>query len=503
MIGSVLLPSYTVSSCSTTEDGIARKFAFKLEHQNLKTHYLAAECIETQSQWMRLINLSATMQLNAANYEQLSEGTLSSALTAASISRNRPDSQDIMNKILNSRSINNNENNKNFPNTQDLDDTIDQFNSTIGSNQTNVSSLNTNPFYNEQRKDSSNLNNLDNLGNQDDMKINDSGSESCGFTNYKSRRQSKTSELEASVNSGQMNAYNSIGLPTTINGNYSIYSAHSKSAGNVNQLNQQQQFLNPLNKMQQQQPIGPTKRSHYVNAPPKPRRHQAAQQANGNNLDQEFVQEPGNPHLNGNMATYGTNSNSNKSFINNQPDLIDSNGFHHDLYSIPPTHRAPQISDQNLYMQHRRQTLTRQNASDSGRVTPMDTLPNNNQPLNYENNLQTKNRPKSSQENQFDPNHQFNNNNLNNQIEQMNSPQYRPWSDFIFNQQAQRSQSTTPLSNKQNQLPPSSANNNQAFNHLTSVNTNNLTPANPLSTQSTSHAQLNNMLTKANRYDGK
>lgn len=375
MIGSVLLPSYTVSTCSTSEDGISRKFAFKLEHHNLKTHYLAAECAESQMQIMRLISLAATMQLNAVNYEQLTDGTISSALTAANISRNRPDSQDMMNMILNgTRSMNNNENNKNFVNTnQDTLDQVDQFNNTASS------SLNNSSLYNaHQRKDSSNLDNSnhDNLTKLSDL--NESGSES-GFANYKPRRQSKTnSELESSVS----NAYNSVGLPSTslASGAYSIYSstAPHKPPG--------QQQAQPIYAPKRPQPCG------YVNAPPKPRRHQPQSSGNMNQDFETYSSNNPNDTFNGTNKPQLLHSNGNlmHSASTQKPDLIDANGYPaHDLYSIPPTNHAQRQQQQrngsfsihgdeqsqineNLYLQHHRRTLTRQNASDSGRITPID-----------------------------------------------------------------------------------------------------------------------------------
>ena len=516
MIGSVLLPSYTVTCCSTNSDGITRKFAFKLEHHNLKTHYLAAECAESQNQWMTLISLSATMQLNAINYEQLTDGTISSALTATSISRNRPDSQDMMNMILNGNRTMNNENNKNFVNTnqQDMiDSSVDQFNNT-SSNTVNSSMFNGQ----QQRRDSSNLDN----SNHDDLKqLSESCSES-GFTNYKSRRQSKTnSELES---------YNSIGLPTTAsNGgtNYSIYSASTHKGPNVtsSSSNLPASSNSQLNKIQQQ-PIYVPKRSHYVNAPPKPRRHQVSN--NVNNLDADFE-----TYTNGNLNAYNATNQQTKArhlISENQPDLVDTNGYQPqrttaDLYSIPPSHcqqrngsfsnqgviadQQQEQIDENLYM--RRSTLTRQNASDSGHITPMNELVNgqlNNHYYYDHNNLnQVKNRPKSSQEHQFDlANQHFNN--MQDQIDQINSPLYRPWSDFL--QQAQRSQSTTPMSTKQNRLPApltSSVFNPQLPASITNSSTSALAASAAvvaLGTQSTSHAQLNNVFTKANRYnDGK
>lgn len=514
MIGSVLLPSYTVTSCTANADGISRKFAFKLEHHNLKTHYLAAECAESMHQWMTLISLSATMTLNAVNYEQLTDGTISSALTATNISRNRPDTQDMMNLILNGNRTLNNENNKNFANTNQPDgvDGVDPLNNT-------VSTVNSSMYNGQQRRDSSNLEH----SNQDDLKqISESGSES-GFANYKSRRQSKTnSELES---------FNSVGLPTAASsngggGNYSsIYSSAphkvpNSAASNLSGLPSSSQLVNQQIASKMQQPIYVPKRSHYVNAPPKPKRQQP--QAGGSmepdfegysNSAKLMQMMPGNP----------------------QPDLIDTNGYPpHDLYSIPPGHLPPrtgsfsnqpveeqQQTDENLYSM-RRSTLTRQNASDSGRITPMDEA--GHQPPIYgaqyydNSNLNPiKSRPKSSQEQQqFDSaaGQHYNGAlpHMQGPVEQLNSPSYRPWSDFLH---AQRSQSTTPMSTKQNRLQASAAVFNQTAVAPSAAINNSSTSALAASALSsaavvalgtqptTSHAQLSSVFGKANRFDGK
>ncbi|GFS85864.1 pleckstrin homology domain-containing family A member 7 [Nephila pilipes] len=67
---SILLPSYKISPC-TTEDKISRKFAFKAEHQNMKTYYFAAEDKETMKRWMNAMSLASIMQnfVRSENYE--------------------------------------------------------------------------------------------------------------------------------------------------------------------------------------------------------------------------------------------------------------------------------------------------------------------------------------------------------------------------------------------------------------------------------------------------
>ncbi|UXI17241.1 alpha-tubulin N-acetyltransferase 1 [Sarcoptes scabiei] len=64
MLGSLLLPSYKISPCFI-RDGISRKFAFKAEHNNMKTYYFSADSKEIQQQWMNAMSMASIMQLNA------------------------------------------------------------------------------------------------------------------------------------------------------------------------------------------------------------------------------------------------------------------------------------------------------------------------------------------------------------------------------------------------------------------------------------------------------
>lgn len=64
VLGSILLPSYKVSAC-LPEDKIYRKYAFKCEHQNMRTYWLAAENAESMVQWVR--GLSAATMMQAPN----------------------------------------------------------------------------------------------------------------------------------------------------------------------------------------------------------------------------------------------------------------------------------------------------------------------------------------------------------------------------------------------------------------------------------------------------
>ncbi|XP_075147883.1 pleckstrin homology domain-containing family A member kramer isoform X3 [Haematobia irritans] len=61
VLGSILLPSYKVSAC-LPEDKIYRKFAFKCEHQNMRTYWLAAENAESMVQWVRALSAATLMQ---------------------------------------------------------------------------------------------------------------------------------------------------------------------------------------------------------------------------------------------------------------------------------------------------------------------------------------------------------------------------------------------------------------------------------------------------------
>ncbi|XP_063375498.1 uncharacterized protein LOC134663083 isoform X3 [Cydia amplana] len=61
LLGSVLLPSYKVSAC-TAEDKVLRKFAFKLEHANMRTYILCAPDQEAMLKWVKALTMAALMQ---------------------------------------------------------------------------------------------------------------------------------------------------------------------------------------------------------------------------------------------------------------------------------------------------------------------------------------------------------------------------------------------------------------------------------------------------------
>lgn len=62
LLGSILLPSYTLSECLLHENKAYRKFSFKLEHTNMRTYYLASENGDYLRKWMRVIRAATLMQ---------------------------------------------------------------------------------------------------------------------------------------------------------------------------------------------------------------------------------------------------------------------------------------------------------------------------------------------------------------------------------------------------------------------------------------------------------
>ena len=65
MIGSILLPSYKISPVDKKVDtsrSRSQPFAFKAEHQNMKTVYFAAETKESMLQWMNAMSLASILQ---------------------------------------------------------------------------------------------------------------------------------------------------------------------------------------------------------------------------------------------------------------------------------------------------------------------------------------------------------------------------------------------------------------------------------------------------------
>ncbi|XP_071809101.1 uncharacterized protein [Asterias amurensis] len=106
--GSILIPSYVVGPVGP-QDKITRKFAFKCEHDNMRTYYLAAENQSDMNQWMRALNLAAKLQLDGQH------------------ERPQYDEDDAGFKDYQSRSLNNSKRDEDdwlFRSPKDLNDTI-------------------------------------------------------------------------------------------------------------------------------------------------------------------------------------------------------------------------------------------------------------------------------------------------------------------------------------------------------------------------------------------
>lgn len=77
LLGSILLPSYRVSAC-LPEDKIYRKFAFKCEHQNMRTYWLSAETAEIMGHWIRALTAATVMQSSSESSDHVSQPSFSS-----------------------------------------------------------------------------------------------------------------------------------------------------------------------------------------------------------------------------------------------------------------------------------------------------------------------------------------------------------------------------------------------------------------------------------------
>ncbi|ESO95422.1 hypothetical protein LOTGIDRAFT_116805 [Lottia gigantea] len=60
-LASILLPSYRINNCDSS-DVINKAFAFKIEHENTKTCYLAADSIDDLNSWLRSVQEAATLK---------------------------------------------------------------------------------------------------------------------------------------------------------------------------------------------------------------------------------------------------------------------------------------------------------------------------------------------------------------------------------------------------------------------------------------------------------
>lgn len=75
VLGSILLPSYKVTICATT-DKTCKKFTFKCEHQNMRTYWLGADTYESMIKWVNALSMACLMKSNSNyhyNMQQLSK----------------------------------------------------------------------------------------------------------------------------------------------------------------------------------------------------------------------------------------------------------------------------------------------------------------------------------------------------------------------------------------------------------------------------------------------
>ena len=64
VLGSILLPSYKISPVDKNDNTGSRSkpYAFKAEHQNMRTYYFAAETKDSMLQWMNAMSLASILQ---------------------------------------------------------------------------------------------------------------------------------------------------------------------------------------------------------------------------------------------------------------------------------------------------------------------------------------------------------------------------------------------------------------------------------------------------------
>ncbi|EFX89629.1 hypothetical protein DAPPUDRAFT_40682, partial [Daphnia pulex] len=64
VLGSLLLPGYTIRPCLAGDRDrlVYRKYAFKAEHRNTRSFYLAADSRPSMIQWMNALSLAAILQ---------------------------------------------------------------------------------------------------------------------------------------------------------------------------------------------------------------------------------------------------------------------------------------------------------------------------------------------------------------------------------------------------------------------------------------------------------
>lgn len=91
LLGSILLPSYSLSECLPHEKAY-RRFSFKLEHKNMRTYYLASENGDYMHKWMRVIRAATLMQNSneIQTRQMIAEATpISTAYTTATDEQER------------------------------------------------------------------------------------------------------------------------------------------------------------------------------------------------------------------------------------------------------------------------------------------------------------------------------------------------------------------------------------------------------------------------------
>jgi hypothetical protein len=58
--GSILLPSYAINPCR--QHDVNKKYAFKAEHENMKTFYFAAENQVDMERWVEALKMASLVQ---------------------------------------------------------------------------------------------------------------------------------------------------------------------------------------------------------------------------------------------------------------------------------------------------------------------------------------------------------------------------------------------------------------------------------------------------------
>ena len=59
-IGSILLPSYNINCCGPSD--VNKKYAFKAEHENMKTFYFATDNQYDMDKWLEALRMASLVQ---------------------------------------------------------------------------------------------------------------------------------------------------------------------------------------------------------------------------------------------------------------------------------------------------------------------------------------------------------------------------------------------------------------------------------------------------------